>query len=121
MKKKILILLATSTLCISFVGCSTSAVTTAYKTESAIDTAVTASWTAWQSYVTNSKINGSPVPLATQVSVAAAFNKVKAAELLAIDATANSTNALSFGAVTSDLSLAVTDLSNLLLTFNIKL
>lgn len=104
-----------------FVGCSTSAVTTAYKTESAIDTAVTAAWQAWQSYLVNSKIEGKPIPLSTQISVASAFNKVKATELMAIDATANSTNTLTLSSATNDLTLAVQDLSNILLTFNIKL
>ena len=105
-----------------YVGCSTSQVTTAYKTETAIDTSVVIAWNAWTNYAAISA-----VPLATQVKVAAAFNKVKAAELVAIDATALAAQTTNTTVVTALLtstqaeSQALVDLGSLLASFGIKL
>ncbi len=108
-------------------ACSTSQVTTAYKTETAVDTASTSAYALWQAHVAAEAAAGTPVPAATQTQVIAAFNKVKAAELVAIDATAlaaSTTNNASISAVLSDegaLTAAFADLGTLLGAFNIKL
>lgn len=119
MKKKLLALCAITLM----VGCSTSQVSTAYKTETAVDTSVTTAWSLWQAYL---QANPS-TSQATQVQVTSAFNKVKATELIAIDATAaiassTNTNSVSI-ALTAEsvVASAFSDLGNLLAQFNIKL
>ena len=108
-------------------ACSTSAVKTAYNTETAVDSATVAAWTLWQSYVTNAQIQGTPVSANTQTEVSAAFNKVKAAELVVIDATAlaaSTTNGITATTLASDsaaLESAFSDLGTLLAQFKIKL
>jgi uncharacterized protein YejL (UPF0352 family) len=103
-------------------GCSSSQVTTAYKTEAAVDASVVAAWNMWTNYVAVAN-----VPTNTQVQVAAAFNKVKAAELVAIDATSIAVGSTNGGIITAMLNAegaenqALSDLGNLLATFNIKL
>jgi len=115
------LLLATIGLC-SFSGCTTSQVTTSYKTETAIDTSVVAAWGLWTNYATVMN-----VPLSTRTNVAEAFNKVKAAEIVAVQTTiiaSTSTNQSVLSTLTANLgaeSAALTDLGNLLATFNIKL
>lgn len=104
----------------SFSGCTTSQTTAAYKTESATDAVVTAAWSTWLAYL---KAN-SNISLATQQQVSAAFNKVKAAELVALDTTSlAATNGNTNGVAVSiaEETQALTDLDNLLATFNIKL
>lgn len=104
-------------------GCSTSEVTTAYKTESAIDASVVAAWKGWQTYLSLNP--GTSTNTIHQVS--AAFNKVKAVELVAIDSTtlaAGTTNGITLSNAVNSvqaISPALTDLGNLLATFNIKL
>ena len=116
-------LLITSTLgVLLLLGCTTNQVITAYKTETAVDASVVAAWGLWTNYATIMN-----VPLNTRTSVASAFNKVKAAEIVAVQTTAvaaNSTNQSFITVMTSNIaaeSAALTDLGNLLATFNIKL
>ena len=102
-------------------SCTTSQTTTAYKTETAIDASVVTAWNLWTNYA-----SAANVPTNTRIQVAVVFNKVKAAELVAIDATAiaaASTNQTLLATMTSSVaaeSAALTDLRNLLATFNIK-
>lgn len=107
-------------LAIVCIGCSTSQTTTAFKTESAIDASLTTAWSLWLAYV---KANPT-TSLTTQQEVSAGFNKAKAAELVAMDATTlaastGNTNSLSIS-LTGE-TQALTDLSTLLANFNIKL
>lgn len=104
------------------VGCTTSQTTTAYKSESAIDASVVTAWSLWTNYAVTTG-----VPMATRTNVAAAFNKVKIAELLVVQSTiaaSGSTNQAVLNLMTSNAaaeSAALTDLGNLLASFNIKI
>jgi hypothetical protein len=118
--KAVLVLLVGS-LSFGLVGCSTSQTSTAYKTETAIDASVVTAYNLWQVYLQENP----KTPASTVAQVVAAFNKVKALELVAIDATTlastNSLYATNATAAVSAIGPAVTDLTTLLATFNIKL
>ena len=112
---------------IFFSGCSTSAVTTAYKAESASDTFIATAWNLWTNAVVTLQI-----PTNHQVPVVAAFNKTRAAEIVVIDATAAlaaTTNSATTGAALQAVytqSLAaftqdLQDIGTLLGQFHIKL
>lgn len=109
---------------ICFTACSSNEITTAYKTETAIDASVTTAWSLWEAYVKATPT----VSAATQAEVSAAFQKVQAAEIAAIDATAlaaSTTNGIASSAAyetaLASMNQDFTDLQTLLATFNIKI
>ena len=117
--------LLVSIICLAgIIGCSTNSVSTAYKTSSAIDASVTTGWSLWQAYL---KANPG-ISTNTVAEVASAFQKIQAAELVAIDLESVAASSTNSPAITSALGTAITnesqeltDLEGLLGTFNIKL
>jgi hypothetical protein len=112
---------------LAYGGCTSNQIATAYKTETAVDTSVVAAWSLWTNYVQLVNLSTN-----SQVSVVAAFNKVKGAELIVIDASASlsaTTNSASFSAAAqaaytqamSAMNQDLTDLGTALASFNIKL
>lgn len=112
---------------VAYDGCSTSASSTAYKTETAVDTSVVVAWNLWTNYVVTAQVSSK-----AQVPVVTAFNKIKAVELVVIDATAAAAATTNSASVSAGLAAALTtaesqmtqdlsDLGALLATFNIKL
>lgn len=120
-----LIILAIAGLAVFGSGCA-SAPTNIYKTVGTTDATVTAAVKAWDIYVSQNS-----VPIPQQLAVRAAFAKVQAAELLVLDADAayamyGTTNApvgivQQTAAAGQALQQAVTDLTNLLATFGVKI
>lgn len=114
------VLLAATIILCGCPGCSTNQVSTTYKSEVAIDSSVQLAWQSWQTYVSIAN-----PPMATRIQVASAFNKVKLAEIAAVQATeiaSTTTNSVVNATLSaSQVQSALTDLSNLLASFNIKL
>lgn len=107
-------------------GCASNPPTVIYKTIGTTDAAVVAAVKAWDIYVSQNT-----VPISQQVAVRSAFLKVQAAEKLVLDGDAvyaayGTTNApvgivATLAADQSAFSNSVTDLTNLLAQFKIKL
>ena len=106
-----------------FLGCSSTQVSTAYKTETATDTAVTTAMNVWGAYV-----SANHPPVSEELQVKAAFEKVQAAELLVNSATIIAQQTVgqtnnSITEITTDsaaLAQALVDLTNLLQQFGVK-
>jgi hypothetical protein len=114
---KTILILALLIPALMFTGCAT-----AYKAEATADISVNAAMTAWNDYVAQNH-----PPLSQELQVKAAFYKVQAAELSALDSTILAASVTSTNGVTlanpdyTAATNALFDLVNLLRSFGVKI